>query len=155
LSSTAARLHGSNQNTPACHLERDSASLAIVAGIVLRADTAVVAEIFCFTALSSRAAQRRLNNSPPMRTRAPLIARLPEPVGCTKSSMTASASSSASWVTAPRSGSVAANFTDRFSTIAEAVGGLSMGRALIDGEAVVLRNDGRTQPSQVGRDADA
>jgi ATP-dependent DNA ligase len=37
-----------------------------------------------------------------------------------------------------------ADFTDRFSTIAEAVGGLSVGRALIDGEAVVLMDDGRS-----------
>jgi bifunctional non-homologous end joining protein LigD len=37
-----------------------------------------------------------------------------------------------------------ADFTDRFSTIAEAVGGLPVGRALIDGEAVVLRDDGRS-----------
>ena len=37
-----------------------------------------------------------------------------------------------------------ADFTDRFPAIAEAVGGLSVGRALIDGEAVVLRDDGRS-----------
>jgi ATP-dependent DNA ligase len=37
-----------------------------------------------------------------------------------------------------------ADFTDRFSTIAEAVGGLSVSRALIDGEAVVLMDHGRS-----------
>jgi hypothetical protein len=36
-----------------------------------------------------------------------------------------------------------ADFTDRFSGVAEAVCGLSVDRALIDGEAVVLRDDGR------------
>jgi bifunctional non-homologous end joining protein LigD len=35
-----------------------------------------------------------------------------------------------------------ADFTDRFSRIAEAVRGLNAGRALIDGEAVALRDDG-------------
>jgi ATP-dependent DNA ligase len=37
-----------------------------------------------------------------------------------------------------------ADFTDRFATIAEAVRGLIVDRALIDGEAVVLRDDGRS-----------
>jgi bifunctional non-homologous end joining protein LigD len=37
-----------------------------------------------------------------------------------------------------------ADFTNRFSMIAEAVRGLSANQALIDGEAVVLRNDGRS-----------
>ena len=37
-----------------------------------------------------------------------------------------------------------ADFTDRFATIAEAVRGLDVERALIDGEAVVLREDGRS-----------
>jgi hypothetical protein len=37
-----------------------------------------------------------------------------------------------------------ADFTDRFPAIAEAVGGLSVGRALIDGEAVALMDDGRS-----------
>jgi bifunctional non-homologous end joining protein LigD len=37
-----------------------------------------------------------------------------------------------------------ADFTDRFVGIAEAVRGLNVGRALIDGEAVVLRDDGRS-----------
>jgi ATP-dependent DNA ligase len=37
-----------------------------------------------------------------------------------------------------------ADFTDRFLGIAEAVRGLNVGRALIDGEAVVLRDDGRS-----------
>ncbi|HEY1864289.1 MAG TPA: hypothetical protein VGG77_11525 [Roseiarcus sp.] len=37
-----------------------------------------------------------------------------------------------------------ADFTDRFPAIAEAVGALSVGRALIDGEAVVLMDDGRS-----------
>ena len=37
-----------------------------------------------------------------------------------------------------------ADFTDRFPAIAEAVDGLSVGRVLIDGEAVVLRDDGRS-----------
>ena len=37
-----------------------------------------------------------------------------------------------------------ADFTDRFATISEAVRGLSVDRALIDGEAVVLRDDGRS-----------
>ena len=35
-----------------------------------------------------------------------------------------------------------ADFTHRFPTIAEAVCGLNVDRALIDGEAVVLRDDG-------------
>jgi hypothetical protein len=73
-----------------------------------------------------------------------LIARLPEPVGCTKSSMTASASSSASSVTAPRCGAAAARTSPIGSTIAEAVGGLSVGIALIDGEAVVHLDDGKS-----------
>jgi bifunctional non-homologous end joining protein LigD len=37
-----------------------------------------------------------------------------------------------------------ADFTYRFPTIAEAVRGLNVDRALIDGEAVVLRKDGRS-----------
>jgi bifunctional non-homologous end joining protein LigD len=37
-----------------------------------------------------------------------------------------------------------ADFTDRFSAIAEAVRGLKLDRALIDGEAVVIRDDGRS-----------
>jgi bifunctional non-homologous end joining protein LigD len=37
-----------------------------------------------------------------------------------------------------------ADFTYRFPTIAEAVRGLSADRALIDGEAVVLRDDRRS-----------
>ena len=37
-----------------------------------------------------------------------------------------------------------ADFTDRFSRIAEAVRGLSAGEALIDGEAVVFQDDGRS-----------
>ena len=37
-----------------------------------------------------------------------------------------------------------ADFTYRFPAIAEAVRGLNVDRALIDGEAVVLRNDGRS-----------
>jgi bifunctional non-homologous end joining protein LigD len=37
-----------------------------------------------------------------------------------------------------------ADFTYRFPAIAEVVRGLNVDRALIDGEAVVLRNDGRT-----------
>ena len=37
-----------------------------------------------------------------------------------------------------------ADFTERFSAIAEAVRGLNVDRALIDGEAVVLRDDGRS-----------
>ena len=37
-----------------------------------------------------------------------------------------------------------ANFTDRFTGIAEAVRGLNADEALIDGEAVVLRKDGRS-----------
>jgi bifunctional non-homologous end joining protein LigD len=37
-----------------------------------------------------------------------------------------------------------ADFTYRFSTIADAVRGLNVGRALIDGEAVVLKDDGRS-----------
>jgi hypothetical protein len=37
-----------------------------------------------------------------------------------------------------------ADFTDQFLGIAEAVRGLAVGRALIDGEAVVLRDDGRS-----------
>jgi ATP-dependent DNA ligase len=37
-----------------------------------------------------------------------------------------------------------ADFTGRFATIAEAVRGLDVERALIDGEAVVLREDGRS-----------
>jgi bifunctional non-homologous end joining protein LigD len=38
----------------------------------------------------------------------------------------------------------AADFTDRFSRIADAVRGLAAGEALIDGEAVVFRDDGRS-----------
>jgi bifunctional non-homologous end joining protein LigD len=37
-----------------------------------------------------------------------------------------------------------ADFTDRFARIAEAVGGLHCAEALIDGEAVALRADGRS-----------
>jgi bifunctional non-homologous end joining protein LigD len=37
-----------------------------------------------------------------------------------------------------------ADFTDRFSAIAEAVRGLKADRALIDGEAIVMRDDGRS-----------
>ena len=37
-----------------------------------------------------------------------------------------------------------ANFTDRFPAIAEAVRGLKSEDALIDGEAVVLRDEGRS-----------
>ena len=37
-----------------------------------------------------------------------------------------------------------ADFTYRFPTIAEGVRGLNVDRALIDGEAVVLRKDGRS-----------
>jgi ATP-dependent DNA ligase len=37
-----------------------------------------------------------------------------------------------------------ADFTDRFSTIAKGVRGLNADMALIDGEAVVLRNDAAT-----------
>jgi bifunctional non-homologous end joining protein LigD len=37
-----------------------------------------------------------------------------------------------------------ADFTERFPAIAEAVGGLPMDQALIDGEAVVFRDDGRS-----------
>ena len=37
-----------------------------------------------------------------------------------------------------------ADFTDRFSRIAEAVRGLSADEALIDGEAVVFQDDGRS-----------
>jgi hypothetical protein len=37
-----------------------------------------------------------------------------------------------------------ADFTDRFSRIADAVRGLPVDEALIDGEAVVLRDDGRS-----------
>jgi bifunctional non-homologous end joining protein LigD len=37
-----------------------------------------------------------------------------------------------------------ADFTDRFAKMAEAVGGLHCAEALIDGEAVVLRADGRS-----------
>jgi bifunctional non-homologous end joining protein LigD len=37
-----------------------------------------------------------------------------------------------------------ADFTDRFSRIAEAVRGLNVNEAMIDGEAVVFRDDGRS-----------
>ena len=37
-----------------------------------------------------------------------------------------------------------ADFTDRFSRIADAMRGLPVGEALIDGEAVVFRDDGRS-----------
>ena len=65
------------------------------------------------------------------------------PAGCTKWSMTASALLSASWASARRSGAArGADFTDRFLWIAEAVRGLFVDRAPIDGEAVVLRTTG-------------
>jgi bifunctional non-homologous end joining protein LigD len=38
-----------------------------------------------------------------------------------------------------------ADFTDRFAAIAEAVRGLDADRVLVDGEAVVLREDGRSE----------
>jgi bifunctional non-homologous end joining protein LigD len=45
---------------------------------------------------------------------------------------------------ASKSGAVAARRTYRFPAIAEAVRGLNVDRALIDGEAVVLQEDGRS-----------
>jgi hypothetical protein len=70
-------------------------------------------------------------------------ARPPGPAGCMKSSMTAGAFSPASRANASNSGR-GADPADRFARIAEAVRGLSVDEALIDGEAVVLRDDGRS-----------
>jgi bifunctional non-homologous end joining protein LigD len=41
-----------------------------------------------------------------------------------------------------------ADFTDRFSRIAEAVRGLSVDEAMIDGEAVVFQDDGRSDSTR-------